>query len=145
LRVSTIIASHKAVSSKMKHFNLNFIDHVAIRVKDPQKSIGWYEKVLGLEVGDFPEWKNYPVFMSSGRFGLAIFPAITSDPEFNMSSKNSKIDHFAFNVTNEDFVKARAHYESLGIEFHFQDHYYFHSIYTKDPDGHIVELTTLIK
>ena len=128
----------------MKQFHLNFIDHVAIRVKDQQKSIEWYNKVLGLERGDFPEWKNYPVFMMSGQFGIAIFPANTNDPEVVMLSRNSRIDHFAFNVSNDDFEKARLHYDNLGIEYKIQDHYYSHSIYTKDPDGHTVELTTFV-
>ena len=28
-------------------------------------------------------------------------------------------------------------------DFHVEDHFYFDSIYIKDPDGHTVELTTL--
>ena len=61
-----------------------------------------------------------------------------------MNSKNIKIDHFAFNVTNENFEKAKKKYTDLNLEFNIQDHYYFHSIYTKDPDGHTVELTTIV-
>ena len=133
------------IQATMKPFNLNFIDHVAIRVKDQQKSIRWYERVLGLSKGDFPNWKNYLVFMSSGQCGLAIFPANTDDPEIDKASKNSKIDHFAFNLSNEDFYKAKQHFEAIGIEFQIQDHFYFQSLYTKDPDGHTVELTTPVK
>ena len=59
--------------------------------------------------------------------------------------ENNKIDHFAFNVTNENFEKAKKKYTELNLVFTIQDHHYFHSIYTKDPDGHTVELTTLIK
>ena len=58
---------------------------------------------------------------------------------------NSRIDHFAFNVSNEDFELAKAHFERMGIEFKAQDHYYFHSLYVRDPDGHTVELTTAVK
>ena len=126
----------------MPGFTLNFIDHVAIRSKDQQRSADWYEKVLGLTKGDFPEWKNYPVFMGNGNFGIAIFPANTNDPELDKSSRNSRIDHFAFNVSFEDFEEVQQHYRDLGIEFQFQDHFYTYSIYTKDPDGHVVELAT---
>ena len=129
-------------SIHMKPFDLNFIDHVAIRSVDFQKSIDWYQRVLGLSRADFPEWKNYPVFMNSGGFGVAIFPANTNDPEIVKHSKNSRIDHFAFNVSNEDFELAKKHFERMGIEYKEQDHYYFHSVYLKDPDGHTVELTT---
>ena len=44
-----------------------------------------------------------------------------------------------------DFEKARRHFATIGIEFEIQDHYYFLSLYTKDPDGHTVELTTAVR
>ena len=128
----------------MKTFEVGFLDHVAIRVKDIELSAQWYEKVLGLKRLSIPEWGNYPVFMSCGKSGVAIFPANLADPEINKQSKNTGVSHFAFNVSKEDFEKAQKHYENLTIEFDFQDHHYFHSIYTKDPDGHTVELTTIV-
>ncbi|MFN2458591.1 MAG: VOC family protein [Chitinophagaceae bacterium] len=127
----------------MQPFLINFLDHVAIRVKDVEASAQWYQKVLGLKRYDVPEWKNIPVFMLAGKTGVAIFPARVNEPELHRSSKDIRIDHFAFNVSNEDFKKAKHHYESIGQEFEFQDHIHFHSIYTKDPDGHTVELTTI--
>jgi catechol 2,3-dioxygenase-like lactoylglutathione lyase family enzyme len=126
----------------MEAFKLNFLDHVAIRVKDLELSAQWYERVLGLQRMALPKWGNYPVFMSLGKAGVALFPAHVNDPQINPLSRNVRIDHFAFNVSNEDFEKAKDHYQRLGLEFQFQDHFYFHSIYVKDPDGHTVELTT---
>nr|WP_297787940.1 VOC family protein [uncultured Allomuricauda sp.] len=123
---------------------IEFLDHVAIRVKDMEASIVWYEKVLGLKKHQLPKWGAYPVFMFSGKTGIALFPAHLDDTELDPESKNVKIDHFAFNVTNENFEKAKNHYTSLGLEYKIQDHHYFHSMYTKDPDGHTVELTTLV-
>lgn len=38
---------------------------------------------------------------------------------------------------------SQKHYEALSLTFDIQDPSYFHSIYTRDPDGHMVELTTL--
>ena len=77
------------------------------------------------------------------KLGIALFPANLKDPKIDENSKNVKIDHFAFNVTNENFEKAKIKYEELDLDFDVQDHHYFESIYTKDPDGHTVELTTL--
>jgi len=126
-------------------FIIDFLDHVAIRVKDLEASALWYEKVLGLKKVQPPEWGEFPIFMMAGKTGIALFPANLNDPILEAKSKNIKIDHFAFNVSNENFQKAIKHYDLLGLEYNIQDHHYFHSIYTKDPDGHTVELTTLVK
>ena len=67
----------------------------------------------------------------------------TNDPEVDQTSKNVTIDHFAFNVTRENFEKAKKRYDDLGLDYIFRDHHYFDSIYTQDPDGHTVELTTI--
>ncbi len=66
------------------------------------------------------------------------------DPELNLKSQNVKIYHFAFNVSMESFEKAKHHYKKLNLDFSIKDHHYFHSLYTQDPDGHTVELTTLV-
>ena len=128
----------------MSDFKINFLDHVAIRVKDLALTAEWYEKVLGLKKYEVAAWGGYPIFMLSGKTGVALFPADTDDSAIEKDSKNVKIDHFAFNVSQEDFKKARAKYDALEIKYTFQDHTYFHSLYTKDPDGHTVELTTLV-
>lgn len=124
-------------------FNIARLDHVAINVADMEISIAWYEKVLGLKKVEVPQWGPYPIFMLAGETGLAIFPARKGDPEVDSNSRNVKIDHFAFTVSNEAYEQAKAHYRELRLSFTESDHHHFFSIYTKDPDGHTVELTTL--
>ena len=75
--------------------------------------------------------------------GVAIFPADLSDTPCPQESQHIKIEHFAFRVSNTAFDAARAHYENLGLSYSLKDHHHFLSIYTEDPDGHTVELTTL--
>ncbi len=128
----------------MADFQVDFLDHVAIRVKDLEVAAQWYERVLGLQRYSLKEWQPFPIFLLAGKTGVALFPANTDHPSLDPASKNVKIDHFAFQLNAENFAKARTHYEQLGIAYEFQDHHYFHSIYTKDPDGHTVELTTLV-
>ena len=123
---------------------LSFLDHVAIRVKDMDASAKWYERVLGLKPYTFKEWGPFPIFMLSGQFGVALFPVKSENPLPLGKKDFIKIDHFAFNVNRENFEHAKKRYQLLDLDFEIQDHHYFHSIYTKDLDGHIVELTTLV-
>ena len=129
---------------KSHPFQIDFLDHVAIRVADMEASATWYQKVLGLKKYTLPEWGDFPVFLLSGKAGIALFPANLEDPELDADSRHVKIDHFAFNVSNENFKRAVETYQSLGLHYEVKDHSYFHSVYTKDPDGHVVELTTLV-
>lgn len=127
-----------------KHISLNFLDHIAIRVKDLEASAEWYSKVLGLKRYQLPKWGDFPIFLLTGKTGIALFPADTEDKVLDQQSKNVKIDHFAFNVNRENFDIAIKKYQTLNLEYQIKDHHYFHSIYTKDPDGHTVELTTIM-
>lgn len=132
------------MNDEQEKFEIDFLDHVAIRVKNLTLSANWYEQVLGLKKYQLPKWGAFPIFMLANKSGVALFPADLEHKELDKSSKNVKIDHFAFNVTNENFIKAKRRYNALDLKFTFQDHHYFYSIYTKDPDGHTVELTTLM-
>ncbi len=128
----------------MTSFEIDFLDHVAINVADMDASIAWYQKVLGLKKYKFDKWGDYPIFLLAKKTGIALFPAKLDDPVLDFDSNNRKIDHFAFNVSNENFERAKRRYEELNLVYRFKDHHYFHSIYTQDPDGHTVELTTIV-
>ncbi len=126
-------------------FSLQHLDHVAIRTSDPEKSAQWYLDVLGLSRVSIPEWHPYPIMMMSGEQGIAIFPPIFKKEVGMQTSLPVRIDHIAFRVDVDNFTRAQSHFERLGIPFTIQDHVYFHSIYVQDPDGHQIELTTLIQ
>ena len=74
----------------MVNFKLDFLDHVAINVKDMNASVAWYSKVLGLKRYQLEKWGEFPIFMLSGKTGIALFPANTNDSELDSASKNVK-------------------------------------------------------
>lgn len=118
------------------------LDHIAITVKDVQKTIEWYSKIIGLERVHSDMWNGVPVFMTAKSSGLAIFPAKESLTDSGPATEKFDVKHFAFRVDKENFERAKKVYEENGLEFTISDHEICYSIYTKDPDGYIVELTT---
>lgn len=128
----------------MSELKLEFLDHVAINVQNIEAAAAWYEKVLGLKKYKLEKWGEYPIFMLAGKTGVALFPTDLNLEKIAVNRKSIRIDHFAFNVTNANFEIAKERYDALGLKYTFQDHFYFHSMYTKDLDGHTVELTTLV-
>ena len=124
---------------------LQYLDHVAIYVADMDRSVQWYEQVLGLKKQTFEEWGAYPIFMLAGQFGIAIFPATSEIPNLVKAKRGAHINHFAFRVDAANFKAAQERFDRLEVSFQFQDHHYFHSIYINDPDSYIVELTTQVK
>ena len=46
-------------------------------------------------------------------------------------------------MNKANFEIAKNKYADLKLDYNIEDHYYFDSIYTKDPDGYTVELTTI--
>ncbi|MBT8186475.1 MAG: VOC family protein [Croceitalea sp.] len=128
----------------MNDFKINFLDHVAIHVADMDKAVAWYERVLGLKKYKLKAWGDYPIFMMANKSGIALFPMSHKNEREVESRSIPSIDHFAFNVDNDDFQKAIEKFKALGISYSFSDHHYLHSVYITDLDGHTVELTTLM-
>ncbi|MEO1711957.1 MAG: VOC family protein [Bacteroidota bacterium] len=121
---------------------LSHIDHVAIRVRDLELSAAWYERVLGMQRFQPPEWQPFPVFMVLGDFGIALFPVNADNEEEKPRGTGLEGDHYAFRSAPEDFQEAINHFRTLGIPFIYKNHIYFESIYFYDPDGHELEITS---
>jgi catechol 2,3-dioxygenase-like lactoylglutathione lyase family enzyme len=119
---------------------LEGIDHVAMGVRDIERSAKWYIDILGFERFHEGMWKGVPTFIGKRNTGIALFPA--SHEAKTSGHREIRMLHLAFRADRENFLAAQRELEKRGIEFEFQDHEISHSIYFRDPDGHQLEITT---
>lgn len=119
---------------------LEGIDHVAVAVRDVERSANWYVEVLGFERLYQGMWNGIPTFIGKGTTAIALFPA----GDNSRSGARAKIGmlHLAFRADRKNFLGAQEELRSRGIKFEFQDHEISRSIYFRDPDGHELEITT---
>jgi catechol 2,3-dioxygenase-like lactoylglutathione lyase family enzyme len=123
-------------------FRLEGIDHVALTVRDVERSAAWYQEVLGLRRLHQHVWGSHPAVVGVGTTALALFPVAGADPDGPPGRETICVRHIAFRVDRRNFEEARAELHARGIEVEFQDHQIAHSIYLLDPDRHQLEITT---
>lgn len=123
-------------------FRLERIDHVALTVRDVERSVSWYREVLGLERQFEEVWGSFPAVVGTGQGALALFPVQGDNPNHPPGPDTLCFRHVAFKVDRQSFEDAKRSLSKRGIGFEFQDHDVAHSIYLIDPDGHQIELTT---
>ena len=118
------------------------IDHVALNVRDVERSVRWYCDVLGLERRHAGLWGDSPAFVGAGDTALALFPAKPGATVVATGRDRIVMLHLAFRVDAQGFVRAKEELARRAIAWEFQDHEISHSIYFSDPDGHQLEITT---
>jgi catechol 2,3-dioxygenase-like lactoylglutathione lyase family enzyme len=120
-------------------FELEGIDHIALSVRDVERSAKWYVDVLGFEPRLAGMWNGIPTFIGKGTTAIALFPLRGN---VGNSGRGIRMLHFAMRADRKNFLQAQVDLEKRGIAFEFQDHEISHSIYFSDPDGHELEITT---
>ena len=121
---------------------LEGIDHVALAVRDVERSAEWYIEVLGFERRYEDMWNGIPVFIGRGTTAIAFFPLRGNGSQSDAPPSKIRMLHLAFRADRQGFLSAQEELKRRGIEFEFQDHEISHSIYFSDPDGHQLEITT---
>jgi catechol 2,3-dioxygenase-like lactoylglutathione lyase family enzyme len=123
-------------------FELEGLDHIALAVQDVERSADWYVDVLGFERRFQGMWEGVPVFVARGKTAIALFPGGSGQANPPVSAKPDGTLHLALRANRENFEAAQQDLTRHGIAFHFQDHQISHSIYFRDPDGYVIEVTT---
>jgi catechol-2,3-dioxygenase len=120
---------------------LQRLDHISLSVGDRARSIAWYRDVLGLEQRGEPTADDEPVFL--GEFGCCVALFQAQSPATERARESVGLRHFALMLaTRSDLDDAQQRLRERGIEFNFEDHGNAYSIYFRDLDGNVIELTT---
>jgi catechol 2,3-dioxygenase-like lactoylglutathione lyase family enzyme len=122
--------------------HLEGIDHIALSVRDVERSAKWYGNVLGFEPRYEGVWNGVPTFIGKGTTAIALFPPRVRDGAASPDGRPIRMLHFAMRADRKNFEAAQSELKERGIEFEFQDHEISQSIYFSDPDGHELEITT---
>jgi catechol 2,3-dioxygenase-like lactoylglutathione lyase family enzyme len=123
-------------------FKIEALDHVALAVRDVERSAQWYTDVLGFKREHEGMWNGVPVFIGNGKAAIALFPARDETGLLSHDRAAVRTLHFAFRTDRENFLRAQDELKKRAIPFDFQDHEISHSIYFRDLDGHQIEITT---
>jgi catechol 2,3-dioxygenase-like lactoylglutathione lyase family enzyme len=124
-------------------FRIGKIGHVALRVRDLDRSAQFYTQVLGFQVSDVYASDMLPggvVFLrcNTDHHGIALFPA-GADPE-----PDAGLHHVAFEVpTLDEVVRARDHLRAHDVPIDFEGRRRAGcqiAVEFRDPDGHSLEI-----
>ena len=123
-------------------FKIEALDHVALSVRDHERSARWYADVLGFKREHEGMWNGVPIFIGNGDAAIALFPARDKGASTSGDRAAVRTLHFAFRADRQNFLRAQDELKKRAIAFDFQDHEVSHSIYFRDLDGHQIEITT---
>src|SRR5213080_2976784 len=102
---------------------LEGIDHVALSVRDVERSAQWYIDVLGFERRHEGMWDGVPVFIGKGTTSIALFPAKSDE----RPTSGVRMLHLALRANRKNFLAAQEELKRREIKFEFQDHEISHS------------------
>jgi catechol 2,3-dioxygenase-like lactoylglutathione lyase family enzyme len=115
------------------------IRHIALRVRDLQRSLDFYAGVLGMKI----EWKPDPgnVYLTYGSDNLALHQA---GEEPSSAGSSTGLDHFGLVVSKpEEVDEWAARLETNGVELVQKPKTHrdgARSIYLRDPDGILIQI-----
>lgn len=126
------------------------LHHSAYRCRDSEETRAFYEDFLGLplaeafEIGETKTGRRTNVLHSFYRMDDGSFIAFFEDPSrpFEFKKQHDYDLHIALEVDSDTLHAMFAKGKAAGIETRgIADHGFIRSIYFRDPNGYVIELT----
>lgn len=122
---------------------IQYVDHVAITVKDMDRSIEFYTQKLGFTITRTSETPTMKiVFVGTGQVQLELF-ALKQDaakPVPELQQDEIGIKHIAFNVTDLDALIKEFREKGINFISEIRQAGTRRHIFFKDPDGTTLQL-----
>ena len=116
------------------------MDHIVLKVRDPEVSVRWYTEMLGLRPERLQEWRDAQVLFVSVRLDEhTIIDLFEAEPD------GVNVDHIAMVVEQVDLqaVADSGRFDVVaGPSELWGARGQGFGLYVRDPDGHLVELRT---
>jgi glyoxylase I family protein len=120
------------------------VHHMALICSDPERTIRFYQEVLGFPLIEVMENRDYRgsthFFHDVGNGNLLAFfdfPGLGLEPGVEAIGG---VQHIAISVDADSFEAIRARVDAAGLPYIGPDRGLTNSIYVKDPDGIQIEL-----
>lgn len=138
-----------SASPEPRQLRITGLHHLTLICSDLDRSAAFYRDVLGMRLVkqtrniDDPDARHFYFGDVDGAAGTVIslmeYPGMQPG-----SSGTGSTHHFALAVDSEDEVHGwRDYLRSRGLQCtEVLDRKYFHSLYLRDPDGHVVEIAS---
>lgn len=119
------------------------IDHVAVNVRDLDKALEFYTKVIGLKITKRePSKPGVEYFLDCGLSLIGLIQAKDLDKKHAFENEGLGANHFSFQVHSKDFDPMIKHLESHGVKIEFaKKREKSWSLYFYDLDGNKLEVT----
>lgn len=119
------------------------IDHVAFNVRDLDKTVEFYTKIIGLKVTERePSKPGIEYFLDCGPSLIGIIQAQDLNNNHPFSHEGLGANHFSFRIHSNDFVPMVEHLESHGVKIEYaKKRPKSWSLYFYDIDGNKLEAT----
>lgn len=116
---------------------LTGIDHIHVYTADRAAAQAWFAEIMALQpIKEFLPWTEGggPLTLTdpADQIHIALFERDSFEPSSTI----------AFGASGEQFLEWKRHLESTGLTLRLSDHDMAYSLYFRDPDKNMYEITT---